>query len=642
VNITDTVLSDINTVSDFSFAWEIMRDFVGDMHDRIKGDPASVRLMRATFLKLTSVLDVPLVRIQEARSEDTLSVAEYYSGELVAFLRTVMEIIPVIVFAILRDVISLQSKDMRGLPPRFELIQLKDFAQLAPRHQLARRTHEISVFTEGILAMEKTLLGVIKVDPRQILNDGVRKHLVDRISRELHSQLVFDTRGGRGRDPKASLEGALAAVRSALDGFRRGFEYVQDYIGVYALRMWQEEFTRIIGFNTEQECNKYVRRRVLPSTSKYQSKAIPLPLFLVQPPADTTVGTITFMGRVVDALTSLTSPARTIYGPGPLGGGWYEPTGREVAGLGLFSMLSAAVGVPGLMGVDRLLGFGIERELGRIMRLHGAEVRAGGEVFQRLAADLEPTAASYPAVIKAHPALAKKMARPLDLMVDGLCVVGQGQLLRRVVAHELRFGCRLDSNLLCGALEALNTAVVSDIRRHYTAADEFPMPDASNQLLPQLARYTAAAGIDDPLTNIYVTHEQQPFVGLFLTLLAIGVAPRLVYDREFGCLVRRKATDPVDGAPLVAGIVTLLKQLHPSVTDDWLGYMGQYVNATVAAALPAPGTPAAVKTPATAPADTVTLLLLVQHVCSVARIPDRVRHAHVPAYLFDSLVPAKE
>jgi hypothetical protein len=39
-------------------------------------------------------------------------------------------------------------------------------------------THSVSVFTEGILAMETTLLGVIQVDPRQILNDGIRKHLV--------------------------------------------------------------------------------------------------------------------------------------------------------------------------------------------------------------------------------------------------------------------------------------------------------------------------------------------------------------------------------------------------------------------------------------------------------------------------------
>jgi WASH complex subunit strumpellin len=333
INITDQQQADIGTICDFSYAWEIMREFVGDMHDRIRADPTAVRLLRAAFLKLTSVLEVPLVRIYQANSPDKAAVSEYYSGELVAFLRTVMEVIPVIVFAILREVIALQTRNMKSLPVRVELIHLRDLAQLDQRMVLARKTHEISIFTEGILAMEKTLLGVIQVDPRQILNDGIRKHLVDQISRALHSCLAFDTRGGRGRDPKAVVESAITTLREMLEGFRKSFEYVQDYIGVYGLRMWQEEFTRIIGFNTEAEANRYVRKKVLPEQSKYQSRAIPLPLFTRPPAGDaSTPGCVTFMGRLADAVLQLTHPSRSIYGPGSTGGGWYDSTGREIVG----------------------------------------------------------------------------------------------------------------------------------------------------------------------------------------------------------------------------------------------------------------------------------------------------------------------
>lgn len=45
------------------------------------------------------------------------------------------------------------------------------------RYELAKLTHQVSVFTEGILAMEKTLLGIIQVDPRAILEDGLRKEV---------------------------------------------------------------------------------------------------------------------------------------------------------------------------------------------------------------------------------------------------------------------------------------------------------------------------------------------------------------------------------------------------------------------------------------------------------------------------------
>ena len=43
-------------------------------------DPGTVIKLRAMFLKLASILDLPLVRISQAQSKDINSVAEYYSG----------------------------------------------------------------------------------------------------------------------------------------------------------------------------------------------------------------------------------------------------------------------------------------------------------------------------------------------------------------------------------------------------------------------------------------------------------------------------------------------------------------------------------------------------------------------------------
>ena len=51
---------------------------------------------------------------------------------------------------------------------------------------MAKLTHSISVFTEGILAMKSTLYGVIKVDPKKLLEDGIRKELVRLITYTLH------------------------------------------------------------------------------------------------------------------------------------------------------------------------------------------------------------------------------------------------------------------------------------------------------------------------------------------------------------------------------------------------------------------------------------------------------------------------
>jgi len=47
-----------------------------------------------------------------------------------------------------------------------------------------------------------------------------------------------------------------------MDGFRRSFEYIQDYVNIYGLKIWQEEISRIINYNVEQECNSFLRTKV--------------------------------------------------------------------------------------------------------------------------------------------------------------------------------------------------------------------------------------------------------------------------------------------------------------------------------------------------------------------------------------------
>ncbi len=49
------------------------------------------------------------------------------------------------------------------MPTRLDKDKLRDYAQLDERAEVAKLTHSISVFTEGILMMKATLVGVMKV-----------------------------------------------------------------------------------------------------------------------------------------------------------------------------------------------------------------------------------------------------------------------------------------------------------------------------------------------------------------------------------------------------------------------------------------------------------------------------------------------
>ena len=59
---------------------------------------------------------------------------------------------------------------------------------------MAELSHQVAVLAEGVAMMETTLVGVIQVDPRRLLEDGVRRELVQLVAKILHEGLTFSTR----------------------------------------------------------------------------------------------------------------------------------------------------------------------------------------------------------------------------------------------------------------------------------------------------------------------------------------------------------------------------------------------------------------------------------------------------------------
>ena len=249
---------------------------------------------------------------------------------------------------------------MRELPARVEKERLKEFAQLEERFQLAEATHSIAAFTMGILAMERTLLGVLQIHPRQILEDGIRKQLVHRVASLAHHQLVFSSTEtsffGKVTRVELGFQERLAALAHKLEGLRRSFEYIQDYVNIYGVRVWLSEWGRIVNYMVEQECNTFLKKQVPHWQSRYQSASVPIPRF----PA-TDAHSVNFMGRLTRHLLSQTHPATTMY-LYPLSG-WFDSAGKEVVGMRTLGAVKESVGVVGLSGMDKLLCFMVVHRL---------------------------------------------------------------------------------------------------------------------------------------------------------------------------------------------------------------------------------------------------------------------------------------
>ena len=389
VNIKNHILDALDAVSDLSYAWTSLPSYLDIFHERIKKEPTSVIFLRALFLKAASILDVPMVRITAAESSDAESVAQYYSNQLVKFVKDVLEVIPISVFHVLSSIVDIQTRRMTTIPVRLEARDLKAHAQPENRFELSKCTYQVSVFTEGVLLMESTLLGIIPVDPRNILEEGLRRELVRRITSALQHTLIFRT-----LKPEELIT-KLSELSVTLKGLERAMEHIQDYIDISGLQVYHVEFSRVMNYHIEQEVNRYLQKKTFDSSSVYQSVTVPIPRIDI-PFSESDSAAENFTGRLLTALLTITDATKTVYVPQRLvwysfgdkrnstSGGSASLVGTEVCSTSTFGLIDRALGAVGLRGMDRLLAFRVSHLLGKFLKLYKKDVEPLKNVLEKV------------------------------------------------------------------------------------------------------------------------------------------------------------------------------------------------------------------------------------------------------------------
>ena len=72
-------------------------------------------------------------------------------------------------FVVLESIIDILTNKMEEVPIKLDKEKMKDYSQLELREQVSKLTNKISIFTEGMLLMKTTLVGVIKVCLRDVV-----------------------------------------------------------------------------------------------------------------------------------------------------------------------------------------------------------------------------------------------------------------------------------------------------------------------------------------------------------------------------------------------------------------------------------------------------------------------------------------
>lgn len=238
-SLKEEYLVTLETVADVSYAWCTIDTYTKYMQDSIKENPSVTSRLRALFLKLASAMEIPLLRINQARSDDLISVSQYYSNELIKYIQKVLQIIPEMVFSIVEKIIELQTWTIKEIPTRLEKDKLREFSQLEHRMEVAKLTHTASTFTTGILDMRSTLVGVIRVDPAELLEEGLLKELARHLERKFEE--LIEPAGKKGQPLSNSLLARLQKLAESMEGYKRSLEYIQDYINMHGLKIWQKQ-----------------------------------------------------------------------------------------------------------------------------------------------------------------------------------------------------------------------------------------------------------------------------------------------------------------------------------------------------------------------------------------------------------------
>ena len=452
VNVKKNYLIFISKISDFSYAWISIHDYSKEMQNILASDSKNVLLLRATFLKLASILNFPLVRLFEIESGDIESVTNYYRGELVVFVRDILQIIPKSVFSLLDDVSKIFSSGFLEMPIKLEKNNIKNYAQNEKRYKLSYDAHKISVFTKGIFMMEKTLMGVIEVDPKIILEKGIRRELLFLLAKIFHNYIDFKA------NDKINLDKKLNELIAKVNSVKKSFLYIQDYININGSKMWCEEMHKLISYYVELEANRFLSKRVKPKSGNFSDMR---ELSIIRfPPNKSSPESPTFLGRLTRYILNLTNPKNTVFCPANFT--WYDKNNNDIFGIKLLNKIKQAIGVEGFQGFGKLLGYLNYHHLLSIQNIYNKSITDG--IYSKCVRSISSL---YGSPFLVHYTDKNEGSQLLEaIKVFGKCdnqdlvhkinEIGQIFFLKKLQNYVLNESAEVESNMLNSEIKSLN------------------------------------------------------------------------------------------------------------------------------------------------------------------------------------------
>ncbi|KAJ8983481.1 hypothetical protein NQ317_014940 [Molorchus minor] len=305
-------------------------------------------------------------------------------------------------FEKLARIIEMQTSVLKELPTRVDKDKLKDYAHLNERL-------------------------VWYADPKQLLEDGIRKELVQHISKALHSELTFNA-----KSKQEDIRQKLKSLGRIMDGYKRSFEYIQDYININGLKIWQEE------------SYPYYQLQVCIKADTFPSDIHRL----------TTV--YNFIGRLAREIR-LTDPRNSLYLDQTLT--WYDiKTRKPIFDKETIASITSSIEVAGLVGLDRLFSFMIITALQKLsgyLQNKNVSTNTWTNVLTSIQNEFKQSK-DMQNPLKVYQTYINRSTKIWPEFLENALLVGQLQLNRNLIAFHLNKSCKFDAKNLESSLRSLN------------------------------------------------------------------------------------------------------------------------------------------------------------------------------------------
>ncbi len=421
-----------------------------------------------------------------------------------------------------------------------------------------------------------------------------------------------------------------------LDKLRHALEYVQDFIGIESLKMWNSELSRLILFNVNREgdAKKLLRERLEDEIS-LENKNLSLVEIPSYEPLDNE--NMTFMGRLLSAIINITRSTRNIVYI-PNSNAWYSLDAEVAFSPKTLTYLIPAIGVIGINGLDKLISYNLARELNKFnktyMRKADSSVRGGMGDFIRGVGDTmkfdENTRKDVETLFNTMGYFSR------DLIV-AICKIGHYQLIRKVLLHELAFMSKVDSKGLHSTIANINKSMIlkltdqkKEINSDYDAQKELERKEIA--FMEEVSKYSDMLGISNSFNKMYTEFKQDmPYFSLALSIVTIGSLPQLYFEKKYSAIIKRNKSDQIDGSMLLAGIITLLHHTHSEYTKEYISFLAQYGKSAIFRAFHGH-----TRAPKELPPSTQTLLVFCEEFCKFSNLSPTLVKTYLSPFFFHS------